>query len=73
MPWRRNFPGRVNARVGGVILQGDAAARLRLIEEFVEAFKAKKLPLHVLVNNAGLQAPYDDTTDEGFEVVAAAQ
>ena len=36
----------------------------------MEAFKAKKLPLHVLVNNAGLQAPYDDTTDEGFEVFA---
>ena len=34
----------------------------------MEAFKSKKLPLHVLINNAGLQAPYDDNTDEGFEV-----
>ena len=40
----------------------------RSIEEFVEAFKAKNLPLHVLINNAGLQAPYDDRTEEGFEV-----
>ena len=34
----------------------------------MDAFKARKLPLHVLINNAGLQAPYDDRTEEGFEV-----
>lgn len=34
----------------------------------MDAFKAKGLPLHVLINNAGLQAPYDDRTEEGFEV-----
>jgi len=37
----------------------------------VEAFKAKNLPLHVLINNAGLQAPYDDRTEEGFKVTIA--
>ncbi len=37
----------------------------------MEAFKAKNLPLHVLINNAGLQAPYDDRTEEGFEVTIA--
>ena len=37
----------------------------------MDAFKAKGLPLHVLINNAGLQAPYDDRTEEGFEVTAA--
>ena len=38
----------------------------------MDAFKAKGLPLHVLINNAGLQAPYDDRSDEGFEVTPAA-
>jgi len=37
------------------------------ITEFAGAFKAKKLPLHTLVNNAGVFLVPHDRTQEGFE------
>ena len=37
------------------------------ITDFAKAFKAKKLPLHTLVNNAGVFLVPHDFTQEGFE------
>ena len=62
------WPQRWKHPQGNCICTISFLGHVRSIEQFVKAFKAKNLPLHVLVNNAGLQAPYDDTTDEGFEV-----
>ncbi|XP_040122346.1 dehydrogenase/reductase SDR family member on chromosome X isoform X3 [Oryx dammah] len=42
-------------------------ASMRSIREFVQTFKMKKLPLHVLVNNAGVMMVPQRTTDDGFE------
>ncbi|XP_068818184.1 polyprenol dehydrogenase [Capricornis sumatraensis] len=42
-------------------------ASTRSIREFVQTFKMKKLPLHVLVNNAGVMMVPQRTTDDGFE------
>uniref|UniRef100_A0A7S4M8J1 Uncharacterized protein n=1 Tax=Vannella robusta TaxID=1487602 RepID=A0A7S4M8J1_9EUKA len=43
-------------------------ANLQSIEAFVEEFNEKELPLHVLVNNAGIMAiPYKETAN-GFEM-----
>lgn len=38
------------------------------IEEFVADYKATGLPLHVLVNNAGVYLPPNGTTQAGFEL-----
>ncbi|XDB67227.1 hypothetical protein AB1E18_019588 [Capra hircus] len=40
---------------------------MRSIREFVQTFKMKKLPLHVLVNNAGVMMVPQRTTEDGFE------
>ena len=37
------------------------------ITDFAKAFKAKKLPLHTLVNNAGVFLVEHNFTQEGFE------
>uniref|UniRef100_A0AAA9TWU9 Polyprenol dehydrogenase n=1 Tax=Bos taurus TaxID=9913 RepID=A0AAA9TWU9_BOVIN len=42
-------------------------ASMRSIREFVQTFKMKKLPLHVLVNNAGVMMVPQRTTEDGFE------
>lgn len=43
-------------------------ASLASIREFVDAFKAKNLPLHYLINNAAVMAiPERTTTSDGFE------
>ena len=39
----------------------------RSVVKFAEAFRAKELPLHVLVNNAGIFIVPHDHTEEGFE------
>jgi retinol dehydrogenase-12 len=41
----------------------------RSIKAFADAFLAKDLPLHVLVNNAGVFLVPHDFTQEGFETV----
>lgn len=38
------------------------------IRDFAEAFQKRKIPLHVLINNAGVFMPPDDRTEEDFEV-----
>lgn len=38
------------------------------VNAFADAFLAKKLPLHVLINNAGILGPKTVETKEGFEV-----
>ncbi|KAB0343191.1 hypothetical protein FD754_020117, partial [Muntiacus muntjak] len=42
-------------------------ASMRSIRQFVQTFKMKKLPLHVLVNNAGVMMVPQRATDDGFE------
>ncbi|XP_012512249.1 PREDICTED: dehydrogenase/reductase SDR family member on chromosome X [Propithecus coquereli] len=42
-------------------------ASLTSIRQFVEKFKMKKLPLHVLVNNAGVMMVPERKTQDGFE------
>jgi len=44
-------------------------ASLKSVREFAGTFKAKNLPLHILVNNAGVMAlPTRETTEDGFEM-----
>lgn len=38
------------------------------ISKFAAAFKKRELPLHVLINNAGVFIPPNDRTEEDFEV-----
>lgn len=42
-------------------------ASMRSVREFVLKFKEKKLPLHVLVNNAGVMMVPQRETEDGFE------
>ncbi|XP_059535993.1 dehydrogenase/reductase SDR family member on chromosome X [Myotis daubentonii] len=42
-------------------------ASMRSIREFVLTFKEKKLPLHVLINNAGVMMVPQRQTEDGFE------
>ncbi|KAM6141192.1 polyprenol dehydrogenase [Erethizon dorsatum] len=42
-------------------------ASLRSIRQFVQEFKMKRLPLHVLVNNAGVMMVPQRKTEDGFE------
>lgn len=42
-------------------------ADMRSVEEFAEAYKAKGWPLHVLLLNAGLYAPPELHTKQGYE------
>ncbi|XP_057394056.1 dehydrogenase/reductase SDR family member on chromosome X [Balaenoptera acutorostrata] len=42
-------------------------ASMRSIQQFVQRFKMKKIPLHVLVNNAGVMMVPQRTTEDGFE------
>eukprot|EP00054_Salpingoeca_dolichothecata_P026662 m.191963 g.191963 ORF g.191963 m.191963 type:complete len:342 (+) comp25727_c1_seq4:428-1453(+) len=44
-------------------------SQLSSVREFVKQFLARDLPLHVLINNAGLNAPINTKTIDGFEVV----
>ena len=37
------------------------------VQKFVNGFKKKELPLHILVNNAGIMFPPYGTTEDGFE------
>lgn len=41
---------------------------LASIRKFVTNFKQKGLPLHILVNNAGIMFPPYGTTEDGFEL-----
>lgn len=43
----------------------------RSIHNFVEEYKSRNLPLHCLINNAGLQTPPDGKTEDGLEVSSA--
>ena len=43
-------------------------ASLASIWKFVMNFKKKGLPLHILVNNAGIMIPPYSTTEDGFEL-----
>lgn len=38
------------------------------VRKFVTNFKKKGLPLHILVNNAGIMFPPYGTTEDGFEL-----
>jgi NAD(P)-dependent dehydrogenase (short-subunit alcohol dehydrogenase family) len=40
----------------------------RSVKQFADAFTAKGLPLHLLINNAGVFCPPFACTEEGFEV-----
>ncbi|XP_058514393.1 dehydrogenase/reductase SDR family member on chromosome X-like [Ochotona princeps] len=42
-------------------------ASMNSIRQFVHKFKAKEIPLHVLVNNAGVMMVPQRTTEDGFE------
>lgn len=37
------------------------------VQKFVNEFKKKRIPLHILVNNAGIMFPPYGTTEDGFE------
>ncbi|XP_042180012.1 dehydrogenase/reductase SDR family member on chromosome X-like isoform X2 [Oncorhynchus tshawytscha] len=41
---------------------------LKSVRKFVHRFKARALPLHVLVNNAGVMLVPEGTTEDGFEL-----
>ena len=41
---------------------------LASVRKFVANFKKKGLPLHILVNNAGIMFPPYGTTEDGFEL-----
>lgn len=41
---------------------------LASVRKFVTDFKEKGLPLHILVNNAGIMFPPYGTTEDGFEL-----
>ena len=41
---------------------------LNSVRKFVMSFKKKGLPLHILVNNAGIMLPPYGTTEDGFEL-----
>ncbi|XP_053333726.1 dehydrogenase/reductase SDR family member on chromosome X [Clarias gariepinus] len=43
-------------------------ASLKSVREFVERFKARGLPLHTLINNAGVMLVPERTTEDGFEL-----
>jgi NAD(P)-dependent dehydrogenase (short-subunit alcohol dehydrogenase family) len=70
--WRKILPsvccacqaGRPSGKVEAMHLD---LTSFRSITDFASAFKAKKLPLHTLVNNAGVFLVPHDRTQEGFE------
>ena len=41
---------------------------LNSVRYFARSFKEKGLPLHILVNNAGIMLPPYGTTEDGFEL-----
>ena len=43
-------------------------ASLASIRAFAERFRARGLPLHILVANAGVMSPRDERTADGFEI-----
>ncbi|KAG7331417.1 hypothetical protein KOW79_005386 [Hemibagrus wyckioides] len=43
-------------------------ASQKSVREFVRRFKERKLPLHVLINNAGVMLVPEEETDDGFEL-----
>ncbi|XP_072513408.1 polyprenol dehydrogenase isoform X2 [Salminus brasiliensis] len=43
-------------------------ASLKSVRQFVQRFKSKGLPLHVLVNNAGVMLVPERKTEDGFEL-----
>jgi short-subunit dehydrogenase len=43
-------------------------ADLKSIEKFVKEFKAKDLPIHMLINNAGIMFCPHNTTKQGVEI-----
>lgn len=52
----------------GEFMQLDLTS-LKSVKEFAKAFRAKNLPLHLLVNNAGIMAvPSLELTTDGFEM-----
>lgn len=59
------YMGSSNCKVYNLKLD---LSSLRSVDAFVDAFHKLNLPLHVLINNAGVMAcPYTETTD-GFEM-----
>lgn len=49
-------------------LQVDVAD-LRSVKSFADGFLKRKQPLYILINNAGLFVPENETTPDGFEVL----
>ncbi|CAB4027532.1 Hypothetical predicted protein, partial [Paramuricea clavata] len=43
-------------------------SRLSSIREFVTQFKQRNLPLHILINNAGVMITPYETTEDGYEL-----
>ena len=43
-------------------------SRLSSIKEFVAQFKQRNLPLHILINNAGVMITPFETTEDGYEL-----
>ncbi|XP_034145612.1 dehydrogenase/reductase SDR family member on chromosome X isoform X2 [Esox lucius] len=41
---------------------------LKSVRQFVQSFEARALPLHILVNNAGIMLVPEGTTEDGFEL-----
>ena len=41
---------------------------LKSVQKFVERYLAKKRPLHILINNAGVMDTPQGTTEDGFEL-----
>lgn len=41
---------------------------LKSVQTFAKNFKEKELPLHILINNAGIMHPPYGTTEDGFEL-----
>lgn len=44
-------------------------ANLRYVKHFADEFLKRKQPLYILINNAGVFVPADETTPDGFEVL----
>lgn len=56
-----------NKDLGKVICLDLDLSSLTSVRRFAEAFKALRLPLHVLVNNAGVMFWPQEVTEDGFE------
>ncbi|KAL4608864.1 dehydrogenase/reductase SDR family member on chromosome X [Arapaima gigas] len=59
---------REENKKGKVEFQFLDLASLKSIHQFVQTFKGRGLPLHVLINNAGVMLVPESQTEDGFEL-----